>query len=187
MTTFGMSSGLSPVGPAQGGTTDSTVGLRLGQGAARTGGATGSTGTVASTDRADFAVPGLPDATAHYGIAQTIHRADRAMEQITGMLTDLRDQLGFVKMYPPYPPDEPRRAALIRQLLDLEGSLEAVAGKLADQRAKFVAGTRAALGVDAGDGSGDDSIDPAAIGRELAASPSGLTRPGSSGLLHALG
>jgi hypothetical protein len=50
------------------------------------------------------------------------------MGQIDAMLTDYRQELGIVKLYPPYPIDEPRRAALIRQLLNLKAQIDRVAG-----------------------------------------------------------
>lgn len=188
MTAFGMGPGLPRVGVTHAGPIDSIAAVRPGEGGARPGGTSGSAGGAVPADRADLAVPVPPDAAARYAAAQMVNRADRTLEQIGGMLADLREQLGFVKLYPPYPPDEPRRAALIRQLLNFHGYLEAVAGTLADQRAKFAAGARAALGIDAADGADvDKAITAAAIGRELAGSSSGLTRPAASGYLHALG
>jgi hypothetical protein len=150
----------------------------------RPGGAGVSNSATLPADRADLATALPPEAAAHFAAAQQIQRTDRALESIGGMLQELGEQLGFVKLYPPYPPDEPKRAALIRSLLQLKGAIDGMSGAIADQRKNVATNTSTAL--DDLFGTAGEELDASALGSQLGQTPHGLARAGSRAFLSEL-
>lgn len=141
-------SGIGPTGPGTGPAYNEVV-----SGAGDRPDAPSTASTVSAGDRTDLTDAVSPRAEALFAAATSVRTADAAMSDAEGLLQQLRDQLQMVKLYPPYPANEPRRAALVRQLLGIQKQLAAQGGAVGGLKLPQIS----------------ESMTPAAVDQSLAA------------------